>query len=176
MELTRFSGHLEAREEGGVSRALSRSEKGMQSVGSHLHRGSRYKSLKTPPQSQGRGVGRGIIPSPARRAPFIIGLIAIQWRTLRQFVASRPALPDIYKGGPAMAKSVRMDDRFVQDAQVYANANHRSVPKQIEHWAQIGRIAEENPDLPYEFIKDALLATAELEAGDVEAYVRRKKD
>ncbi|MGM0412516.1 MAG: TA system antitoxin ParD family protein [Pseudomonadota bacterium] len=75
-----------------------------------------------------------------------------------------------------MAKSVRMDERFVQNAQVYANANHRSVPKQIEHWAQIGRIAEENPELPYEFIKEALLATAELDAGEVEDYVRRQRD
>lgn len=75
-----------------------------------------------------------------------------------------------------MAKSVRMDDAFVQEAQVYADVNHRSVPKQIEHWAQIGRIAEDNPDLPYEFIKDALIASAEIEAGATEQYVRRKKD
>ena len=75
-----------------------------------------------------------------------------------------------------MAKSVRMDERFVQNAQVHANANHRSVPKQIEHWAQIGRIAEENPELPYEFIKEALLATAELDAGEVEDYVRGQRD
>jgi len=32
------------------------------------------------------------------------------------------------------------------------NSNH-SIAKQIEHWARIGRIAEENPDLTYEFIK-----------------------
>lgn len=75
-----------------------------------------------------------------------------------------------------MAKSVRLDDDFVQEAQVYAEASHRTVPKQIEHWAQIGRIAEDNPELPYEFIKDALTATAELKAGAVEKYVRRKKD
>ena len=75
-----------------------------------------------------------------------------------------------------MAKSVRLDDSFVQDAQVYAEANHRTIPKQIEHWAQIGRIAEDNPDLPYEFIRDALVATAEINAGATEKYVRRKRD
>lgn len=75
-----------------------------------------------------------------------------------------------------MAKSVRLDDSFVQDAQVYAEANHRTIPKQIEHWAQIGRIAEDNPDLPYEFIRDALMATAEINAGATEKYVRRKRD
>lgn len=75
-----------------------------------------------------------------------------------------------------MPRSVRLDDTFVREAQVYADANHRTVPKQIEHWAQIGRIAEDNPDLPYEFIKDALVATAEMDAGAVEEYVRRKRD
>lgn len=75
-----------------------------------------------------------------------------------------------------MAKSVRLDDSFVHDAQIYAEANHRTIPKQIEHWAQIGRIAEDNPDLPYEFIRDALIATAEITAGATEKYVRRKRD
>lgn len=75
-----------------------------------------------------------------------------------------------------MAKSIRLDDSFVQNAEIYAAANHRSVPKQIEHWAQIGRIAEDNPDLSFEFIRDALTATAELNAGVIEKYVRRKKD
>ncbi len=74
-----------------------------------------------------------------------------------------------------MAKSIRMDDNFVQEAQLYAEVNHRSIPKQIEHWAQIGRIAEDNPDLPYEFIRDALIATAEIESGATEPYVRRKR-
>jgi ParD-like antitoxin of type II bacterial toxin-antitoxin system len=73
-----------------------------------------------------------------------------------------------------MAKSIRLDDAFVHDAQVYAEANHRSVPKQIEHWAKIGRIAEDNPDLPFEFIRDSLVATAELNQGMVTKYVRRK--
>ncbi len=72
------------------------------------------------------------------------------------------------------AKSVRHDEEFVKDAQVYAEANHRSVPKQIEHWALIGRMAEDNPDLPYEFIRDVLMASAEVKAGKVTRYVRRK--
>ena len=74
------------------------------------------------------------------------------------------------------AKSVRHDEAFVREAQVYAEANHRSVPKQIEHWAQIRRIAEDNPDLPYEFIRDALIASAEVESGAVKKYERRKRD
>ncbi len=73
-----------------------------------------------------------------------------------------------------MATSVRLDDNFVEEAQLYAAVTKRSIPKQIEHWAEIGKIVEENPDLSYEFIKDVLLATAEINAGKVSKYVRRK--
>jgi hypothetical protein len=57
----------------------------------------------------------------------------------------------------------------------YAPVNSRSVPKQIEHWVKIGRIADENPDLPYEFIKDSLEAKLEMERGDVSPFKFRKK-
>ena len=72
-----------------------------------------------------------------------------------------------------MAKSIRLDDNFVEQTQIYALVNHRSVPKQIEHWAEIGRIAEDNPELSYAFIRDALIATAEVQAGKVTKYVRQ---
>ena len=75
-----------------------------------------------------------------------------------------------------MATSVRLDDEFVSDAKVYAEASRRSLPKQIEHWAIIGRIAEDNPDLPYEFIQQAIIAMAEAKAGKVTKYVRGKRD
>ena len=75
-----------------------------------------------------------------------------------------------------MATSVGLDDEFVREAKVYGDANHRTTPKQIEYWAQIGRIAEDNPELSYEFIRDALLATAEVNLGNVQKYVRSKRD
>lgn len=74
-----------------------------------------------------------------------------------------------------MATSIRCDDDFIDQAKVYADANKRSVPKQIEHWAEIGRIAEDNPDLPYGFIRDALMAKLEIKAGKATEYVRRTK-
>lgn len=75
-----------------------------------------------------------------------------------------------------MATSVRLDDDLVNEAQVYAQADHRSVPKQIEHWATIGRMAEDNPDLPYAFIKEVMQASAEIAAGKVSRYVRGQRD
>ena len=47
-----------------------------------------------------------------------------------------------------MATSIRLDDDFVSDVKFHADAASRSIPEQIEHWAKIGRIAEDNPDLP----------------------------
>jgi hypothetical protein len=74
-----------------------------------------------------------------------------------------------------MATSVRLDDAFVEDVKIHSAASHRTVPKQIEHWAKIGQIVEDNPDLPYEFIREALIAREAVSAGKVTKYVRRTK-
>ncbi|CNH53325.1 Protein of uncharacterised function (DUF3423) [Yersinia thracica] len=74
-----------------------------------------------------------------------------------------------------MAISIRLDEDFVTDVKIHAEASSRSVPKQIEHWAKIGRIAEDNPDLPYNFILETLLAKSEIEHKKVSRYVRRTK-
>jgi hypothetical protein len=44
------------------------------------------------------------------------------------------------------------------------------MPKQIEHWAKIGRIAEENPDLSYTVIKDIFLGLEDVKKGNVTEY------
>ena len=60
-----------------------------------------------------------------------------------------------------MSKSVNLSDSLVEEAKKYANVYHRSLGQQIEHWLKIGKIAEENPDLSYNFIKDILLGLEE---------------
>ncbi|MFS1564388.1 MAG: TA system antitoxin ParD family protein [Candidatus Arsenophonus phytopathogenicus] len=74
-----------------------------------------------------------------------------------------------------MATSIRLDDDFVSEVKSHALTFSRSVPKQIEHWAKIGRMAEDNPDLPYAFILDSLRAKNEVDNGKVSQYVRRTK-
>ena len=69
-----------------------------------------------------------------------------------------------------MPQSVRLPNAFVEQVQAIGHVMSRSGARQIEHWAKIGRIAEENPDLTYEFIKDVLVSKAELDAGLVEDY------
>lgn len=66
-----------------------------------------------------------------------------------------------------MAVNVKLADDLVADAKRYGAIHHRSTPKQIEYWSHMGRIAEENPDLPFSVIKDILIARQE-EA--IEAY------
>ncbi|HJD44881.1 MAG TPA: ParD-like family protein [Candidatus Paenalcaligenes intestinipullorum] len=66
--------------------------------------------------------------------------------------------------------SVRLDQDLVQQASIMGKALSRSTPKQIEHWAKLGKIMEDNPDLPYEFVRNALIAQAEKEACELEAY------
>jgi hypothetical protein len=41
-----------------------------------------------------------------------------------------------------MAKAIKLSDKLIENAQRYASVNQRSPPKQIEHWASIGKIAE----------------------------------
>jgi len=67
--------------------------------------------------------------------------------------------------------AVRLSEDIVRAAGVYAPVNSRSVPKQIEHWVKIGKIAEENPDLPYELIKKILEAREEMKTEKPMPYV-----
>nr|VFJ93926.1 MAG: ParD-like antitoxin of type II toxin-antitoxin system [Candidatus Kentron sp. LFY] len=60
-----------------------------------------------------------------------------------------------------MTTTVELPDELIAEAYRYGTVYHRSAPKQIEYWSRIGKIAEENPDLPYSFIRDILLARQE---------------
>ena len=69
-----------------------------------------------------------------------------------------------------MKTTIKLDNALVEGARVYASAAHRSTPKQIEHWATIGRISEQNPELSYDFIIGLLQARAQVMAGDASEY------
>lgn len=69
---------------------------------------------------------------------------------------------------PFMATNVKLSDTLVGEARRYANLQHRSVPKQIEYWSQIGKIAEENPELPFSMIREILIADQEATVGEYE--------
>ena len=78
----------------------------------------------------------------------------------------RPLLLEFYVWGPIMSVNVKLAESLVEQARRYAVIQHRSVPKQIEYWSQIGKIAEENPDLPFSMIRDILVADQEEPVGE----------
>lgn len=60
--------------------------------------------------------------------------------------------------GNAMSTAIRINDDIYVAAQRVAGAERRSIPQQIEFWAQVGKTALENPDLPIEFVRELLIS------------------
>jgi len=69
-----------------------------------------------------------------------------------------------------MATAVRISEKLVNDARKFSRIDHRSLTGQIEHWARMGKCAEENPDLTYSLIKEILIGVEELEQGEKSEY------
>lgn len=69
-----------------------------------------------------------------------------------------------------MASAVNLSEELISDAEINSKAFNRSLEAQIEHWAKIGKIIEENPDLTYDFIKTLLIAQEEVKLGKFEPY------
>ena len=67
--------------------------------------------------------------------------------------------------------SVTISDPLAHAATLQAKVCNRSLDGQINYWAKIGKIAEENPDLSFEFIKSILSAREEALEGQVEPYI-----
>jgi hypothetical protein len=69
-----------------------------------------------------------------------------------------------------MPTAVRISEELVNEAKKISKIDHRSLTGQIEHWARIGKCAEENPDLTYALIKEILIGLVELEQGEKTEY------
>jgi hypothetical protein len=69
-----------------------------------------------------------------------------------------------------MATAVRISEKLVNEAKKFSRVDHRSLTGQIEHWAKIGKCAEENPDLTYSLIKEIFIGLEELEQGERSQY------
>lgn len=69
-----------------------------------------------------------------------------------------------------MTTAVRVSDKLMKEARLVSAVDNRSVTGQIEHWAKIGKCAEENPQLTYSLIKDILRGIEELNQGECSVY------
>jgi hypothetical protein len=70
-----------------------------------------------------------------------------------------------------MPSAVKLSDELVFKAKSYAKTFHRSTAGQVEYWAKIGQLVEENPDLPYRFILDILVGLDEVNSGQISPYI-----
>ena len=57
--------------------------------------------------------------------------------------------------------SIRIDQTLYNQAKYEAAAEHRTIAGQVEYWANVGRAALDNPDLPVSFVAESLASMAE---------------
>ncbi len=69
-----------------------------------------------------------------------------------------------------MTTAIRVSESLVREARLLSAVDNRSMTGQIEHWARVGKCAEENPDLTYRLIKDILTGVEELDQGESTEY------
>jgi len=69
-----------------------------------------------------------------------------------------------------MGIAVKISNKLVNDAKVQSKVDNRSLPGQIEYWAKIGKLAEENPDVPYNLLKEILIGVQQLDSGQGTEY------
>jgi hypothetical protein len=69
-----------------------------------------------------------------------------------------------------MPVPIKLSKSLVDDAKLAAFAEHRSVPKQIEYWARIGKAVMDNPELPLRLIQDAMQGLEEARTGKLAEF------
>ena len=66
---------------------------------------------------------------------------------------------------PIEGHTIEISEHLFTDAREAGSVSGRSAAEQIEHWCRIGKVVEENPGLPYVFIKGILASKQEAEDG-----------
>ncbi len=70
-----------------------------------------------------------------------------------------------------MARAVKVSDDLFEKAKIQSKVFKRSIAGQIEYWAKIGQMIDENPDLPLPFIQDILVGREQIKAGQGAPYI-----
>ncbi len=69
-----------------------------------------------------------------------------------------------------MSIAVRISDSLAQKAKIKSRVMHRSIAGQIEYWAYMGEVLEDNPDLSFQFVQDILIGKEEAVAEKLIPY------
>ncbi|MDR1499149.1 MAG: ParD-like family protein [Rickettsiales bacterium] len=72
--------------------------------------------------------------------------------------------------------AIKISNDLVEKARSIATIYNRSITKQIEYWAKLGRMALENPDLPIGFVMDIIEAKEQVIRGDFSIFEFEKND
>jgi hypothetical protein len=72
--------------------------------------------------------------------------------------------------GIFMGSAIRISDLLVKEAKIRSRVENRSLTGQIEYWAKIGKMAEENPDLPYSLLREILIGVEQLNSNEGSEY------
>ena len=70
-----------------------------------------------------------------------------------------------------MSTAVKISDELFEKAKVQSKVFNRSIAGQIEYWAKIGQMLEENPDMPLSFLQDILIGREQVRSGQGTPYV-----
>ncbi|MEM9271453.1 MAG: ParD-like family protein [Cyanobacteria bacterium P01_F01_bin.143] len=70
-----------------------------------------------------------------------------------------------------MGTAVKISDDLFEKAKIKSKVFKRSIAGQIEYWAKIGQMVEENPDLPLPFIQEILVGREQIKAGQGTPYL-----
>lgn len=69
-----------------------------------------------------------------------------------------------------MSNVIYLPDELIDLAQNCGLKSSRSASEQIEYWVRIGKAAEENPDIPTDFLIDILQSKEEIKHGLLSEY------
>lgn len=89
-------------------------------------------------------------------------------RNLRCYIGTSR---NIDYGGVIMAVAVKISDELANKAKVRSKVYKRSLAGQIEYWAALGELVEDNPSLPLSFLQDVLLGREQIKADQGTPYV-----
>jgi len=70
-----------------------------------------------------------------------------------------------------MSTAVKISDDLVAKARIKSKVFKRSIAGQIEYWAKIGQIVEDNPDLPLPLIQNILIGKEQIKSGQGTPYI-----
>lgn len=68
------------------------------------------------------------------------------------------------------SKPIKISIELYNKAKIVSKIENRSVNKQIEYWAKMGKIADDNPDLSLDLIREILISKEEISEGKCSEY------